>query len=324
MYVIESATLTNNPQKINYSDLIDVITGESLPSKFSTPPKLCFFKSSAQYLYIPQYPDNTSLWIGKKALYPTTPSTINFYLILPSAVSSSLREMVDLFGIILGDHKEDEFSPQLKVWLLNRSQEYMIKLLNSNVVDELFEEITDEAVDANGDIDLTALDYVPFDKSFGLLTVRLTDSYICNKISNLERMKYINRTYSYSSGNSVYWVKGDKIHIEPYTASTTTVDIWMVRTPDTMVLGDTPSDDVVCELDNNLHDIVIGLACKDFVGRTMDAKMAYENAVNKINMLNEKSIKTDSLDRNIDRFYPDEMYDMNLNEGDKFIINFDY
>ncbi len=329
LYYINNLLVTGIPsshQIVNFEDLTNEVTGLALDSKITPAPTIFDCGSNLGIdVYFPSVNEYFFEISRSSAGSPLGTLYTNLVIAVSSVsaiVTTLLREMINMFGILIGDPKGNEFKPQTVTWLLNRGQEDLMDLLNWWTFEELMTEPITKIVDANGDIDLSAFTIVPNDNTFGLILVRLNGGKICDLISYDEYKKYVDYNFTFSSESPIYYKKGSKkIHIEPYTASSTEVDIIYLEKPDTMVLANNPSADISCCLDVNKQDLVIGLACKNFINRSKDAFVAYSNAIEKIGLFNSKKRQTDSLIRNKDRFYSDNLYDTEEQTFGNFTIH---
>jgi hypothetical protein len=326
---IKNLLVTGTPsshQIVSFEDLTDEPTGLDLDSKITPAPSIFDCGSNLGIdVYFPSVNEYFFEVARSSAGSPLGTLYTNIIIAISSVsaiVTTSLREMINMFGLLIGDPNGNKFKPQTVTWQLNRAQEDLMTLLNWWAFEELMSDTVTKTVDTNGDIDLSAFTIIPNDNTFGLILVRLKDGDICDLISYDEFKKYVDFSYSYSSSMPVYYKKGKKIHIEPYEASSTEVDIIYLEKPDTMVLASNPSADVSCCLDANKHDLVLGLACKNFIKRSKNAFFAYKNAIDKIDLWNSKKRQTDSLIRNKDRFYPDDLYSAEQSFGN-FLIHLD-
>jgi len=233
-------------------------------------------------------------------------------------VGLSSLEMAERVRLLIGEKLEYKTI----LLMLNNAQDETIRIfLNNNkqVLQDLNVSLTDQVLDSDGEFDLTTLDYSIFKKYKGLYSVKLIDYDYCDKISYEEFMAFENRNRIYTVSKPIYYLKGDIIHIEPNNDGGYKFDMDYIRTPNQMTIASVSENSVYCELDIELQDIIIGLACEDYIDVSTKAKGAYERAIRKINEIGE-DLSSDSIPKG--RYYSDNQ--LGAGKGFNILTGFGY
>jgi len=327
-YWIKDLVLTgtsDSPQTVYYSNLVDK-DGNSLPSSFTSAPVVVPLSTNQQVgAYLTETPTTTYFKIARNDYGYIGSGQIlcNLLIVgtpLVTATGLTLVEMLDILGRYLQDPTEKEFTSQFKVELLNWAQDELCRLLQRHLLTELDVLETSLSLDSNGDYDITNLTYNLFDEPNGIDAVRITDGYFCLKISFKEFLMYESLNKTFNSNDPVYYVRGNKIHIEPNDGTDTTIDIYYKKKPQRMVLASNQSENVNCELRREYQKLIIGLALKDFIDRIPAVRRIYENTLFEIQNLNASYSPTDSIKFGRSRFLPEDRYESEIQSDDTFII----
>lgn len=163
----------------------------------------------------------------------------------------TLVDHVNLLAFQVNDPAFERYSPQILIWSVNAGQDMFIKKVRSDIIPQLHvvdEEIT---VDANGAITLTGdssdLTNTVFAYPRGLLGIRLTDGKFCKTISFREYREQQDLDLTYSTYKPVKYMRGTQAFIQPFTASTTTVDVHYIREAAQLAEEDGETAAVDCE-----------------------------------------------------------------------------
>lgn len=328
IYWVKDIVLTGapaTPQIITYDDLVTV-GAEEVPALFSPAPEVVPLATDKQLnFYVTESPGTTSCKLAKCDYgYMGGDEILASIMIIGLPVLTepglSLVEMLDMLGEYLGDPKEKRFFPQIKVEMLNWGQHRACLLLNRHLIRELDVTVTSEVLDADGNFDITDLTYDIFDGVNGVDGVKITDSYFCEKISFQEFLRYTQKDKVYDSNHPIYYTRGTEIHVEPNDGTSTTIDIYYKKKPQSMALAPSQADYVSCELGENIQKIILGLAIEDYIDETKQARRAVENAYTRIDEFNITHAPTDSVILGKRRFSPEEDYYTQVEGDDRFVI----
>lgn len=205
-----------------------------------------------------------------------------------AATGRTVTEMRDLLGIYLEDADKNEIIPLTRLQLLNTAQDRVVTLLNRHILDELdASELAAALDDTDGYYDFSGLSIFHNKAIDG---IRITDGNFCFKISFNEFIKLENQGFTFTTNDPIYYIRGDYIYVEPFE-NATTIDIYYQSTPADLSID----PEVNCSLDDNVADIIIGLACENFVDKTDTAARAFANAWKKIEELNELAVSDSPL-----------------------------
>jgi len=178
----------------------------------------------------------------------------------------SLRDMIDELGMMLNElnqagNEPFEYTPIMGVRLLNRAQNRVMKMLPRTFYTELHLLDEENALDDDGAFDLSTLDDSVFEKTVGLMGIRLNGDKFCRKITFAEYLELEQVDTTYSSDNPMYYIRGTNIHVLPGTSSDT-VDLYYMREADTLALdpNNNSDDDVNCELPIEAQDVMLDIA----------------------------------------------------------------
>lgn len=259
-----------------------------------------YFSSQRVFIFDGTY--NSSLGSGlpirASALFNVKP------IVTTAIVSKTIEEMLALLGLYLGDPKQDVFGPAEKLQMLNQYQGVVIQMLNRHILEELDVPLLAQSLDSEGAFDLSLLVNPVFQKNKGIDGIRLTGGKFCNRISFHEYRKYIDLNKVFTADDPVYILMGSKVYVKPYEGHT--IDFYYMREPVLMELYANSINNVDCELDESIKNIIIGLSCENYVDRAKSAARAYDNAKEAIKTLNLVSAPSDSIEYNKDRFAEDE------------------
>ena len=199
--------------------------------------------------------------------------------IADAATGRTITEMRDLLDIYLEDAEKQEISPTLKLQLLNTAQDKLVSLLNRYLLPELDMSSLANALGSSGEYDFSGLG-VFHNNAFA---VKLTDGEFCTKLTFDEYRAIDEEGIVIGTGNPICYVLGNYIYVYPFSGQT--IDIYYQKAPTELSID----PEVNCELADSMADLVIGLACENFIDKTAMALRAYENAMMQIERLNRKS-----------------------------------
>ena len=165
---IKNLLVTGTPsshQIVNYEDLTDEVSGLDLDSKITPAPSIFDGGSNLGIdVYFPSVNEYFFEVARSSGGSPLGTLYTNIVVVISSVsaiVTTSLREMINMFNLLVGDPNGNEFKPQMVIWQLNRAQEDLMNLLNWWTFEELMSDPITKTVDENGDIDLSAFTTVP-------------------------------------------------------------------------------------------------------------------------------------------------------------------
>jgi len=303
VYYINQLTVTGepgNPQTISYINLTDYITGNSLPAFFSQAPIIevaaVFFDGG---IYLPSAPGTSSFQIAKTSITGDLDAAAICNLVIKDvAYSYNFNSMLYYLGVLLEDRNEAEFTVNIKSWMLNEAQDLLIDLIGRDyihVLPELDVELTELSLDSDGAYDINDLSYELYDGIIGgIRYVKINGGYYCDLISYEEYRFYTDNNKSFMTTDPKYYIIGDKIYVQPYTSGETKIDLLITRQPPKMV-----QSSVDCIFREKIRNIIVGLACKNFVDKTKSARRAFDSAIAEIEKLKTIHKPTDTNIKNV-------------------------
>lgn len=187
---------------------------------------------------------------------------------------------------------------------LNQAAQRLIEKLYSGYVTTLKKLVTAQALNATtGYFDLSTLASAIQNNEKGIIAVKITDGYFCNKISFEEYRQLQDAKFSFLSDDPRYYVIGTYIYPLPWAVGdTTTIDLYYWRKMTAITLSNT-----ACELDTELHDIIVGLSVRKYARVSKVAAEAYTQALEDIEDKNSRYPQTDSW-RNDAMKFPRQQY----------------
>jgi hypothetical protein len=151
--------------------------------------------------------------------------------------------MCDLIDLEVYDEDKNRFSPELKVDWLNRAQDHILGMINSQYVVSLHAVDVTEAVTLPGGIsptpctiDFSALTYTVFRKHLGIMGIRNatgTGGLFLDYLDFNQYRQLISDGHTFATTNPAYMVRGSTIYMYPSTI--THVDVYYMREPVNMV-----------------------------------------------------------------------------------------
>ena len=258
-----------------------------------------YFSSQRVFIFDGTYDSSlgSGLPIRESVLFNIKP------IVTTAMVTKTIEEMLSLLGIYLDDVKHKILGLSEKVLMLNDAQDKTLTILNRHVLEELDVPLLAQTLDSSGAFDLSLLANPVFHKNKGIDGVRLTGGKFCSRISFHEYRKYIDLNKVFTAEKPVYYLRGNKIYVEPYEGQT--IDLYYMREPVKMELYANSINNVDCELDESVKTIIIGIACENYVDRTKEAARAYDNALKAIESLNLVSAPSDSIEYDVEHFRED-------------------
>ncbi len=210
----------------------------------------------------------------------------------------SLTAMLSLLGIYLNDKDEDIFYPELKLDILNNTQDSLILKINRHLFQDLDEVIKDIALSDEGTFSLKDLSKEIWMCPHGIDGIHVNRHYWCSLRDFKEYQEEDNFRVSRDTQKPIFYVRGNIVHIEPFVKPSDDeaafADIYFKRPPKKMQLAQQDSNNVNCELSGTMQQILIGLACEDFVDRSPEAARAFDKAMRTIQELNAHVLKTET------------------------------
>lgn len=179
----------------------------------------------------------------------------------------TLKDMVDRLDIYANQLNQAKqgpnvFTPTYYVAILNESQTEIVKRLSRNLLPELDTSSLANALDSNGDLDLTGLSTTIGDNGQAIDMVKVTDDsasatgYPAIRISfkQWQNAKELNTIFSL--WRPIYYIRGDTLHFEPYDESPT-LDIYYMADPVAMALATLQASWVTSELGEDVKHIIM-------------------------------------------------------------------
>ena len=192
-------------------------------------------------------------------------------------------EMLDMLGLRCADPDYRAYSTSTRYKVLNLAQMQVVNTADNGILTEL-ETSETVTLDANGKYDLSTLTYTPIRN--GIFAVYNNSASVGAYVNLIEfkDVKRLENTFmSASSDNPVGYVFADHINIKP--ANTDSVTIYHLRKPLDI------ASDQDCELDESLHEIVVGLSealLWRMDGDYTKANVALESSMGFLKALNER------------------------------------
>jgi len=140
------------------------------------------------------------------------------------------------------------FTKQKAVLFLNNAQRRSVTLIRRHFRHELDNDFIEVPLGENGSVDLSNLEPLLFGTYIGIDNIRLTDGKFCTKKSFEEIRQIRNRSIIATTSRPIYYHRGNKIYVEPYTEHDSYSTLWV---PDggRMVLNPLGADGTVWERD---------------------------------------------------------------------------
>ena len=202
-------------------------------------------------------------------------------------------KMVDLIELYVNKFNSDEkevlnASRPLLTALLNRGQLEVIGLMDRKNLDILDKNQT-VTVDASGDYALGSLTAAAYNGAESVDEVRLASAKFCVRKTFAEYKKMVNNDHVFAATDPICYFRGEKVHVEPYTAETTSIIIYYMATPTTHVDGSgTPT-----AFSQPLLEIIIEYTAHlafDYLQNPKMSEIALKNSFISMNRMNEKQI----------------------------------
>lgn len=214
----------------------------------------------------------------------------------------SLRQKVAFVAVLLDDPNYIRFKPQMILKMLNTAQYSAVRpsRIPHGMIKTLDVSIYGLVLNDSGGFDIDALGQEAYDKHNGIRSI-LFNGRPCDKISEEEYAISLRFNHVFDPYYPVYYADGSMIYIKPFTETgeTQTVDLKYRRRPRRMVMATDINDDVDCELEDPIQDIIIGLSIEEFRHVSVAATNAFNKAVDNIHEMNFLYTQTDSISNNI-------------------------
>lgn len=211
----------------------------------------------------------------------------------------TLQQMLDMMEVYHYEIGEGgrEVRPAKYLPMLNQAQMRLLDMLNFGVLTDL--DATQTGISLNsttGAFALTDLDNTPHRGHNGIKYLKLTgsDYKFCRRITFDQYVDFVDRDDldEFPEREPVYYVWGSNIYVNPYDGYT--VDAWYRQAVTDMELDeDTSDDDTSCALDDDYHEIIVGLALEDYVDYAPAIKRFVERTYSRIAEINKTAQVTD-------------------------------
>ncbi len=202
-------------------------------------------------------------------------------------------KMVDLVELYVNKFNNDEkevlnASRPLLTALLNRGQLEVVGLLDRKNLDILDTNQT-VTVDAGGAYALGSLTAAAYNGAESVDEVFIVSGKYCIRKTFAEYKKMVNNDYVFAVTEPISYFRGEKVYVEPYTASTTQLIIYYMATPTTHVDGSgTPT-----AFSQPVLEIIIEYTAHlafDYMQNPKMSEIALNHSFISMNEMNEKQI----------------------------------
>ncbi len=277
-----------NKQAVAFDDL-EAIDGVDLPTTFESAPSVNPQRADQDVDFNVSDISETGFNIYRSNLFPagTTEWAANLIISGTPAVSSkafSLTESLDMMSWYLNDRKGNNqpiwFDEKFKTMLLQQGQELFMELVDENMINTLWVSETALALGSSGEYSLLNLANTIWDIERGIRSIKITGHiYNARLIPHSAYIQGLNDNVNRLDSEVIYYPIGNDIYLDPYDTGDT-VDIVYLRQPQVINFDTTNSANYVgCEFGHKEHNIILGLALRDYVDMTPQAMRLYQNAI---------------------------------------------
>lgn len=306
-YKVLDVTITGRPgaaQTINYSDLTPE-DGAAFPSAFETNPVISvMYQNKDCKVEFPAIPGTTSFTVYRSNIGDQGGTMIVGLEIVGEVVAVAgnqmpLEYMLGLLGYYADDKYHDDIPLLLKVQLLNFAQYSLVDTLIEKEATHLISSIEERETNlawSSSAFALSGLTNTIYKNADGITLLRVTGA-AGTPIMRISRNDYAQlqqNQYTYSDTYPMYFEYNSTLYIYP-TGMGSNFDIWYIRKPRLMTLGTTVEQNIDCELESTLHEIIVGLACKPFIEDSRKASIAYQAASLNLDQMITNTQKSDFL-----------------------------
>jgi len=142
----------------------------------------------------------------------------------------TLNEMFDLIDIEIKDIDGNDYPNRLKVSWLNRAQDHILGLVNSQYVVSLHTVDTGKAI-TTGAFATSGLTYTVFRKHLGIMGVKSADAsgIFLDPIDFAQYRQLISDGHTFATTKPAYMMRGSSIYVYPTTIAS--IDVYYMREP---------------------------------------------------------------------------------------------
>lgn len=302
-YIVNDVEVTGtpeSPQTVSYADLTDA-DGNALPTTLTSVTVRIAWKSMDVPAYLSEAAGTTSFKIVRGYGIIGGTLTVGLEVVSEAAAPTpsedgnvlTLAEMTAQMDIYIPDEFKRTYPPAVKTQWLNQAMFRLLRMLPIDYFQEL--NVADESValGEDGEFALTSLTYGVRRRDKGIYAIRYSDTRYARKIAYDEYIELRNRDTVFNAIRPLWYPLGTSIYCLPVDDSLT-VGVFYHRNPALMSLGATAAENVDCELDGDVHEVIVGLALEKVAALSEAAKNAYESAVAEVGRLASEYLPTET------------------------------
>ena len=215
-------------------------------------------------------------------------------------------KMVDLIELYVNKFNNDEkevlnASRPLLTALLNRGQLEVVGLMDRRNLDILDVVDTSKALDATGDFAFSGLTSTVYNGAESIDAVKISGAsgkYCLYKDFD-EYKDMVNADHTFSASAPICYFRGEKVHVEPNSGVSTSIDVYYMKTPTAHVDGSgTPT-----AFSQPVLEIIIEYTAHlafDYLQNPKMSEIALTHAILSMNRMNEKQIIIDEKEAGLD------------------------